>query len=131
MPPALSAAPTGVHCLQVSTPLTHGIFFNDKPLADEAVTIAEVLRDHGYNTAYIGKWHLNGHTRGEDRNKHRMMPVPLERRQGFEYWKVLECTHDYNNSIYYDENDLKHAWLGYDAEAQTDSAIAYIKEEQG
>ncbi len=107
-------------------PLTHGIFFNDKPLADEAVTIAEVFRDHGYNTAYIGKWHLNGHTRGEERDKHRLMPVPAERRQGFEYWKVLECSHDYNNSIYYDENDVKQKWQGYDAEAQTDSAIAYI-----
>lgn len=108
-------------------PLTHGIFFNDKPLADQAVSIAEIYREHGYHTAYIGKWHLNGHPRGEDRNKHRVMPVPEERRQGFEYWKVLECTHDYNNSIYYDENDVKHTWQGYDAEIQTDSAIAYIK----
>ncbi len=107
-------------------PLTHGIFFNDKPLADEAVTIAEVFRDHGYSTAYIGKWHLNGHPRGEERDKHRLMPVPAERRQGFKYWKVLECSHDYNNSIYYDENDVRHEWQGYDAEAQTDSAIAYI-----
>jgi len=108
-------------------PLNHGIFFNDKPLADSVISIAEVYRDHGYNTAYIGKWHLNGHPRGEDRNRHRMLPVPAERRQGFEYWKVLECTHDYNNSIYYDENDVKHTWQGYDAEIQTDSAIAYIK----
>ena len=38
-----------------------------------------------------------------------------------------ECTHDYNNSIYFDENDKKHLWEGYDAIAQTREAIQYIE----
>ncbi len=108
-------------------PLTHGIFFNDKPLGDDRISIAEIYREHGYNTAYIGKWHLNGHPKGESRDEHRKLPVPSERRQGFDYWKVLECTHDYNNSLYYDNDNVQHIWQGYDAEIQTDSAIAYIR----
>jgi len=60
-----------------------------------------------------------------------MMPVTEENRQGFEYWKVLECTHDYNNSIYYDEENVKHSWQGYDAEIQTDSAISFIERNKG
>jgi hypothetical protein len=53
--------------------------------------------------------------------------VPKNRRQGFNNWKGREVTHDYNNSFYFDENDEKQFWQGYDAFPQTDSAISYIR----
>ena len=109
-------------------PLTHGVFYNDKPLPNEAFTLAEAYKAQGYATAYIGKWHLNGHPEGEPHQKYRKLPVPKDRRQGFDYWKVMETTHDYNQSFYYDEDDRKHQWEGYDAEAQTEDAIRYIAE---
>ncbi len=102
-------------------PLTHGVFYNDKPLATDATCIAEVYKKNGYNTGYIGKWHING-----GGIEHRNEPVPKERRQGFDFWKVHECTHNYNNSVYYDEENIKHTWEGYDAIAQTNEAIKYI-----
>ncbi len=99
-------------------PLTHGVFMNDVHLSDSAVSFAECLNDAGYDTAYIGKWHLDGRGRSSF--------VPPENRQGFQFWKVLECTHDYNHSPYYgDEND-KQFWDGYDAIAQTREAQRYI-----
>lgn len=103
-------------------PLTHGVFYNDKPLPSEATCIAEVFKENGYQTAYIGKWHING-----GGIKNRNQPVPKECRQGFDFWKVHECTHDYNNSFYFDENNRLHKWEGYDAIAQTNEAINYIK----
>lgn len=108
-------------------PLTNGIFYNDKPLATDAVTLGKIYKNVGYQTGYIGKWHLNGHKRGENYSAGRDIPIPKNRRQGFDYWKVREVTHDYNNSFYFDENDQKQVWKGYDAFAQTDSAISYIK----
>jgi arylsulfatase A-like enzyme len=108
-------------------PLSHGIFYNDKPLNPEVTSIAKVYKTAGYETGYIGKWHLNGHPKGEDTWEHRKKPVVKERRQGFDFWKVLECTHSYNNSIYYDEKDSLHKWDGYDAIAQTKMAMDYIK----
>ena len=55
--------------------------------------------------------------------------IPPARRQGFDYWKVLECTHDYQNSEYYDGDDAEiKTWSGYDAFAQTDDACAYINQ---
>jgi arylsulfatase A-like enzyme len=113
-------SPTRASILTGQRPLTHGIFLNDVPLNPEAVTIAKVLRTAGYDTAYIGKWHVDGHGRSNF--------IPRERRQGFDYWKVLECTHDYNHSAYYADGPEKLYWEGYDAIAQTQDAQQYLRD---
>ncbi len=101
-------------------PLTNGVFVNDVLLDPEAESMPRIFNAAGYETAYIGKWHLDGHGRSSF--------IPEERRQGFDYWKVLECTHDYNDSWYWDNDDQFKKWDGYDAFAQTEAAIAYINE---
>ena len=101
-------------------PTTTGMFLNDLYLPAEEFTIAEALKEAGYDTAYIGKWHLDGHGRSNY--------IPPERRQGFDYWKVLECTHQYMESYYYAGKDPAFGiWDGYDAYAQTKDAQAYIQ----
>jgi arylsulfatase A-like enzyme len=99
--------------------LTHGVFLNDVPLNSNSITLAKTLKQAGYDTGMIGKWHIDGHGRSNY--------IPPERRQGFDYWKVLECTHAYNNSAYYADGPEKLKWEGYDAIAQTDDAIQYLK----
>jgi arylsulfatase A-like enzyme len=42
-------------------PLTNGVFMNDVLLYPEAETFPKVFNAAGYETAYIGKWHLDGH----------------------------------------------------------------------
>lgn len=101
-------------------PLTHGVFLNDVSLSNKAVSIAQALKNTGYNTAYIGKWHLDGHGRKSY--------IPKERRQGFDYWRVMECTHQYYDSWYYGDEDRMIKWDGYDASAQTNCAVDYIKQ---
>jgi len=113
-------SPTRASLLTGQRPLTHGVFLNDVPLNPEAVTIAKVLRGVGYDTGYIGKWHVDGHGRSKF--------IPRERRQGFDYWKVLECTHDYNHSAYYADGPEKLCWEGYDAIAQTTDAQQYLRD---
>jgi len=101
-------------------PLTHGVFLNDVPLDPDVVSIAEVYKRAGYKTGYIGKWHLDGMDRGAF--------IPKERRQGFDFWRAYGCTHNYNSSYYYADEDVKLKWDGYDAIAQTRVANEYIKE---
>jgi len=98
---AVSTMPVCTPCraslLTGQTALTHGLFLNDAPLNPEAMTIAKVYKAAGYDTGYVGKWHVDGHGRSAY--------IPEGRRQGFDYWKVLECTHQYNASAYYAGND--------------------------
>ncbi len=104
-------------------PTTHGVFVNDVCLNKDAVSLAQAFSAAGYRTGYIGKWHLDGHGRSSF--------IPPERRQGFEFWRVCECTHSYNRSLYYADTDEKRYWKGYDAEAQTEKARDYIRAHKG
>ncbi len=47
-------------------------------LLEREVTIAELLKDQGYSTAHVGKWHLGLPTEKYDK------PTPAE--HGFDYW---------------------------------------------
>jgi arylsulfatase A-like enzyme len=105
-------------------PDRHGVFLNDAPLDPGIASLGKSFAGVGYATAWIGKWHVDGHGRSSR--------IPPERRQGFAYWKALECTHDYHASPYYDgdSRELKR-WQGYDAIAQTDDAIRLIERQRG
>src|SRR5512143_2094416 len=113
-------SPMRASLLTGQRPLTHGVFVNDVPLNPQTPTIAKALALAGYDTAYIGKWHVDGHGRSTF--------IPRERRQGFDYWKVLECTHEYNHSAYYADGPEKLYWEGYDAIAQTRDAQQYLRD---
>ncbi len=102
-------------------PTSTGMFLNDLYLPEEELCMAEIFKSAGYNTAYLGKWHLDGHGR--------FMNVEPERRQGFDYWKALECSHDYNNMAYYenDSPEIKY-WEGYSPYAISKEAQNYMDE---
>ena len=64
-------------------PLSTGMFLNDVQMSIAETTIAHVLQDAGYDiayydTAYIGKWHLDG-------SRCFGFTSPGPRRQGFDY----------------------------------------------
>lgn len=101
-------------------PTTTGMFLNDLYLPDEELTMAEIFKQANYKTAYLGKWHLDGHGR-----KDNVMP---ERRQGFDYWKASECDHNYPKEHYYDNDDpnIKY-WEGYSTYAISKEAQQYME----
>lgn len=101
------------------TPTSTGLVLNDLTLSTDETSIAHVVKDAGYDTAYIGKWHLNGPDR-----KAWIPPGP--RRQGFDYWAVANFDHNYEHSVYFEDTDEPKVWEGYDAEAQTTRAIEYL-----
>jgi arylsulfatase A-like enzyme len=103
---------TGMH------PLSTGVFVNDQCLSDryKGPFLAQTFAQSGYETLYVGKWHIDGHGRSKF--------VPPERRLGFQTWWGYECTHNYNKSYYYiDEDTTRKQWEGYDAFAQTHTML--------
>jgi arylsulfatase A-like enzyme len=107
-------------------PLTHGVFINDVELKPTSTTWGEAFARAGYRTGFIGKWHVYGSPDGQ--YGRRLAYIPPEKRFGFAYWKACECTHEYNHSLYYQDDDpAARYWPGYDAIAQTDDACAFIE----
>ncbi|SNR71493.1 Arylsulfatase A [Lutibacter agarilyticus] len=102
-------------------PTSTGMFLNDIYLPSEELCMAEIFKAEGYNTAYLGKWHLDGHGR--------LNNVIPERRQGFDYWKGLECSHNYTKMPYYENDDpeMKY-WEGYSPNALTKDANKYLSD---
>ncbi|MEO6136503.1 MAG: sulfatase [Ginsengibacter sp.] len=105
-------------------PTTTGMFMNDLFLPDSELCMAEIFKNAGYSTAYYGKWHLDGHGR--------LNNVEPARRQGFDYWKALECSHEYNKMPYYDNDDpnLKY-WNQYSPFAIEEDVEKYLEKASG
>lgn len=83
-------SPTRASVLTGRYPLRFGItkHFNDvnRWLPKSATTVAELLRNAGYNTAHVGKWHLGGlHVDGQGK---RLDNQPGPRQHGFNVYQT-------------------------------------------
>lgn len=104
------------------TALSLGLVLNDIPLRTTEVSLAHAFAKEGYDTGYIGKWHLNGADRLA------WIP-PGAARQGFDFWAGANFDHNYDRSIYFaGDSPEPQTWKGYDAESQTTLAIDYMKD---
>lgn len=90
---------------------------NGVELRSQEVTLAEVLREAGYATGYIGKWHLESHNSAF---------VPPERRQGFEFWAVRNTGGPHYDSTFCADAPEEIALSGYVPYAQTGIALEYM-----
>jgi len=99
-----------------------GVIHNDIKLPNSETTIAEVLRDRGYQRGYIGKWHLEAS---------RADPIAPKNRQGWDYWAVRNCSHRHFKTYYWLKDSKKSIPVnGWEPQTQTDLAIDYIKRQK-
>jgi arylsulfatase A-like enzyme len=118
--PVRSSLQTGLY------PSKTGVFKNGLPIQDDIPLLADYFNNAGYNTGYIGKWHLGGVDPGFGGNQG---PVPADRRGGYTYWlgaDLPEFMSDaYNAKLFNADNVMVHL-PGYRVDAYTDAAINYI-----
>ena len=100
-------------------PQKHGAFTNDLEIDFSLTGIADILNNNGYDTGYIGKWHLCGIPRDQF--------IDEKRRLGFKTWKVANCNHSYLNCYYDDENNNRNVVKGYEPEIFGDLAADFLK----
>ncbi len=122
-------------CLQTGQYATeNGCFWNGIPLPENTKTMADYFNENGYDTAYIGKWHL-----ASDRAKGigfhcEKTAVPKDKQGGYKYWRaadVLEFTsHGYDGYVF-DENGNKIDFTGYRADCINDFAVEYVNNHNG
>lgn len=100
---------------------------SDKHLPESEITIAQALRDEGYRTMAIGKWHL-GHQRPE------LLPTG----RGFDHWYGLPYSNDMRKpwvqtdeplQLYRDAEPIEHP-VDQDTltERYTDEAVRFIED---
>lgn len=103
-------------------------------LKPQETCIGNVLQEHGYDTAYIGKWHLDAaeqnfssHPRSGAEHWDAYTP-PGERRQGFSYWLSYGACDDHLNPHYWADSPQQIRPGKWSAEYETDKALAYLEE---
>ncbi|MBD0865336.1 MAG: sulfatase [Rhodobacteraceae bacterium] len=96
----------------------HGMIQNHFPLRGGQGFLAEYLKDAGYQTGYIGKWHLEGGPKPGF--------VPPDRRFGFDHFIGFNRGHDYRSSIYYDDAGQAYHSARYEPDYQTDQFMEFI-----
>lgn len=110
--PARAAMQTGMY------PTNTGVFRNNVPLPTDAPTLGRLFGTAGYQTGYIGKWHLGTQD-----------PVPVEEQGGYDFWlasNLLEFTSDAYRTVVYDRDGEPVRLPGYRPDALTDAAIRFV-----
>ncbi len=126
--PARACLQTGMYATQ------NKCFRNGIPLRKEDKTLADLFNENGYDTAYIGKWHLASDFIPLLGSHCEKTAVPREKQGGYRYWRaadVLEFTsHGYDGYVF-DENGNRIDFTGYRADCINDFALEYIANHNG
>lgn len=114
--PARASLQTGLYATAT------GVWRNDLALPAHHVTLADHFNAAGYETGYVGKWHLAG-----------VNPVPKELRGGYRHWRgsdLLEATSHPYGGVVYDNDNQPVELQGYRVDALTDIALNFIRQDR-
>ena len=100
----------------------HGMYQNHFPLNADQEFLGERMKDAGYQTMYVGKWHLEGGPKPGF--------VPPDRRFGFDKFVGFNRGHHYLDGIFWRDTDQPYRCKRYEQDYQTDHLLEFIDESQ-
>nr|WP_197092894.1 sulfatase [Haloferax gibbonsii] len=84
-------------------------------------TYGHEFAENGYQTGYVGKWHLA--------DVGRSRPVPETHQGGFDYWRGFELKNDpFDTSYYVDDDPEPHPIDGYQTDGLFDLGTEFLDE---
>ncbi|MCD7806136.1 MAG: sulfatase [Lachnospiraceae bacterium] len=121
-------------------PFSVGMWTNCKTGLEEKIMlkpqetcIGNVLKEYGYQTGYIGKWHLDASEQNFDpapksgaREWDAYTP-PGERRAGFDYWLSYGACDEHLAPHYWQDDERQIRPGKWSAEFETDKAIEFME----
>ncbi|MBD3183962.1 sulfatase-like hydrolase/transferase [Candidatus Poribacteria bacterium] len=129
--PARACLQTGKYAEEI------GVYTNNRLLPLDEPTVPKWLGESGYETSYIGKWHLASCGPKDGPDDFRTKPVPPERRGGYkDYWlasDVLEFTsHSYDGHMFTGDIERRDFPEGrYRADVLGDWTLEYLDTRSG
>lgn len=117
-------------CLQSGMyPTETGCYVNGIALPRDITPLAEYFNQAGYQTAYIGKWHL-GSDRYPGIGIHcEKSAIPKDRQGKYQYWRAADCleftSHGYDGYVF-DGDGNRLDFKGYRADCINDYALEYL-----
>lgn len=91
----------------------HGVVDNQREVPEGTVFFPQLLQDAGYETAFVGKWHMGQETD--------------DPRPGFDYWVSFRGQGPYYNPTL-NVNGARTAHEGYTTDLLTEYAIEYLEQ---
>ena len=93
----------------------NGVIDNEYALFEGETPLAHVLKESGYRTAYVGKWHLG------------YPPYTEPKRYGFGDLYAYNCTHRYYDVSYWHNEDGPFPMVGFAPEVETQLALDWVE----
>jgi len=114
-------------------PSSTGMAINEIRMNPNHRCLGHVVTEAGYQTGYIGKWHLWANS--SNHNAMESSYIPPDKRNyrlGWDgFWAAYNFNHQYYANFYYMDDPVKRHFDGYEPDAQTDMAIDFIKKHTG
>ena len=125
---AAVCSPSRSSILTGRTPYRNGVWRWIPPkhqvhLRESEITIAEILKEKGYATCHVGKWHLNGYFNSKEH--------PQPNNHGFDHWMATQnnAAPNHKNPQNFVRNGKEVGPLeGYSAPLVVEEGIRWLKE---
>lgn len=117
---------------------SHKVFTNcktglDMRLQDDEICIAQILRDSGYETGYIGKWHLDEpevnnspEPKSGAKNWDAYTPAGV-RRHGFDFWHSYGACDQHLSPHYWENSEAQMKYNQWSPIHETDVALNFLE----